>query len=93
MYLHLGNDIVVNMKDIIAVLDMDNTTISRASRGFLSSAQEKNLVVNTTDELPKSYIITNYKNQTKVYISSISPATLYKRAKTSNIVLQDVFMD
>lgn len=87
MYLHVGNDIVVNMNDIIGVFDMDNTTISKSGRRFLTIAQKNNNVINATDELPKSYIVTNYDGETKVYISSISSHTLLKRAKMSKILL------
>lgn len=87
MYLHLGNDIVVNMKDVVGVFDMDNTTVAKSSRKFLALAQKRSMVIDTTDELPKSYIVTHYRHETKVYLSSISPATLLKRAKSSNIII------
>ena len=35
MYLHLGQDVVVSLKNVIAILDMDNTTISKISKEFL----------------------------------------------------------
>ena len=41
MYLHLGQDTVINMKDIIGVFDMDNTTISKHTRQFLADAQKE----------------------------------------------------
>lgn len=87
MYLHLGNDIVVNRKDVIGVFDMDNTTVAKSSRKFLSEAQKMDIIVNASEELPKSYIITQHNKKTKVYISSISPSTLLKRAKSSNSIL------
>ena len=35
MYLHLGRDTVVNTKDIISVLDLDSTSVSKYSKEFL----------------------------------------------------------
>ena len=79
MYIHLGSNTVVNIKDVIAIIDMDKTTTSKNTREFLAYAQKNGMVVNVSDELPKSAIICNYKNKNKVYISQISPATLYGR--------------
>lgn len=81
MFLHLGGEAIVKKKDIIAIFDMDNTTVSRSSRDFLAHAQEANIVINVSDELPKSYIVTQSRDGVRVYISSISPATLLKRSK------------
>ena len=79
MYIHLGSNTVVNIKDVIAIIDMDKTTTSKNTRDFLKYAQKNGLVVNVSEELPKSAIICNYKGENKVYISQISPATLYGR--------------
>lgn len=84
MFLHLGSEAIVKKKDIVAIFDMDNTTVSRASREFLAKAQENNIVVNVSEELPKSYIVTKTGTQVRVYISSISTATLLKRSKGKN---------
>ena len=88
MFLHLGGDAVVHEKSVIAVFDMDNTTISRQSRHFLNEAQRRGEVMDVTEDLPKSYIVTRYRGKTKVYISSISSATLAKRAKSKQINLR-----
>lgn len=82
MFLHLGNDAVVRTDEIVAVFDMDNTTISRQSRGFLAHAQKIGEIIDICDDLPKSYIIANCNGRTKVYISSVSSRTIAKRAKT-----------
>ena len=81
MFLHLGNDAVIRDEEIVAVFDMDNTTVARRSREFLAHAQKTGGVVDICDDLPKSYIVTNSGRITKVYISSVSSATIAKRAK------------
>lgn len=81
MYLHLGNDIVVKEKDIIGVFDIENTSISRHTKGFLSSAEKEKKVVNVSLEMPKSFIVCKGSaGEERVYISQISAATLRKRA-------------
>ena len=81
MFLHLGNDAVIREDEIVAVFDMDNTTISRQSRGFLAHAQKIGEIIDICDDLPKSYIIAHRGGITRVYISSVSSRTIAKRAK------------
>ena len=80
MYVHLGGDTVVLQKDIIAIFDLELTSISKITREFLHVAEEEGFVVNVSEDLPKSYIIAQTDNESKVYISPISAATLLKRA-------------
>lgn len=87
MFLHLGSGAVARMDDIVAVFDMDNTTISRQSRRFLAMAQKNGQVVDTSEDLPKSYVVTSYQGKTRVYITSLSSQTLFKRAKSNQILL------
>lgn len=79
MYIHLGNDVVVRKDEVIAVFDMDNTTISKHSRKFLTEAEKAGAVIDITDDLPKSYIVTGFGDEIRVFISSVSSKTLYKR--------------
>lgn len=83
MYVHLGGDTVVLQKDIVAILDLELTSISKITREFLHVAEEEGFVVNVSEDLPKSYIITEYDNESRVYISPISAATLLKRANST----------
>lgn len=85
MFLHVGNDILVNIKDIIGIFDMENTTVSRLGRNFLSQAQKENSVVNATEDLPKSYVVAGGKDKITVYISSISTQVLSRRANSAII--------
>ncbi|MBE6883389.1 MAG: DUF370 domain-containing protein [Ruminococcaceae bacterium] len=82
MYLHLGNDILVLTKDVIGIFDIENSTISKATKNFLASSEKAGRVINVSTELPKSFIICKEKNSetVSIYISQISPTTLRKRA-------------
>lgn len=84
MYLHLGNDVVVDMKCVVGIFDMDNTTVSYQTRNFLAKAQQEGMVIDVAEDLPKSFIITESGGKTCVYISSLASRTLYGRAKTDN---------
>lgn len=83
MYIHIGGDISLLKKNIIAIFDMDNTTTSKWTRQFLQYAEEDGMVVNVSDELPRTFVVADngMKTSSKVYISPISAATLLKRAE------------
>ena len=81
MYLHLGQETVVMQDDIIGIFDLDNTTVSKVTRDYLSKAEKRKQVFNVSFELPKTFVLTdNKKDGTKIYISQISSSTLLKRA-------------
>lgn len=85
MYLHLGQDVVVSTKHVIAILDMDNTTISKITKEFLKESEEEGFVVNVSEDLPKSYVICEIDGGMKVFVSPISSSTLLKRAEQSHL--------
>jgi len=80
MFIHLGKDVAVPVKNIIAILDMESTTTSKITKEFLSVAQEEGFIENISEDLPKSFIITEQDKKSKIYLSHISSVTLHKRA-------------
>ena len=80
MYLHLGGDVAVRIKDIVAIMDMETTSTSKKTREFLKITQKNGEIISVNNELPKSYVIITQDKRTKVYISPISSQTLLKRA-------------
>ena len=81
MYLHLGRDTVVNTKDIISVLDLESTSISKISKEFLKIVEEEGFVRNVSDEIPRSVVICEEMGQSVVYITNISTKALAGRIK------------
>lgn len=86
MYIHLGQETVVNENDVIGIFDIESTTVSKNTRKFLTVAEKKKRVVNVSYELPKSFIVCCDKKskEKKVYISQISSSTLLKRSRFLN---------
>ena len=80
MYIHLGNNIMLPTSEIIGIFDLENTSISKRTRDFLSRAEKEGRVITISYDLPRSFVIAG-KNNTdyKVYISQISSSTLLKR--------------
>lgn len=84
MRLHLGEETVVNDRDIIGIFDIENTSISKDTKAFLAASQKKERVVNVSAEMPKSFIVCAFckeRQGEKIYISQIAPSTLKKRAE------------
>ena len=84
MYLHLGNDVIIKKEGIIALYDMDRTTISKRTRDFLTAFEKKGRLVYVTNDLPKSFIVYKDKDGLCVYVSQVSTSTLLKRSDFLN---------
>ena len=44
-----------------------------------AESQKNGLIINSTDDLPKSFVVVKEKDETKVFISSVSSKVLAKR--------------
>lgn len=81
MYLHLGSDTVVNTKNIIAILDLESTSMSQNTRDFLKIVEEEGFVRNVSeDQLPRSFVLCEIDGQSVIYITNISSRALAGRA-------------
>ena len=80
MYLSIGNDMAVRDSSIIGIFDMDNTTTSKRTREFLEKNEQEGQVV-PCDDLPKSFVLTAEYGFDRVYLTSLTSATLEKRLK------------
>ena len=79
MYLQIGTEDFIKTEDIIGIFDLDNTTVSKASRDYLNFAEKERLSKTVSYDLPKSFIVTEEKGKRTVYISPYSTNTLFKR--------------
>lgn len=79
MYLHLGQDYIVNTRDIIGIFDLDACSVSSRTREFLNRAEKEGAVVSLSDDVPKSFVLTDFPMDT-VFLSPISAKTLQRRA-------------
>lgn len=79
MFLHLGENVVVPIKDIIGIFDLETTMYSSDTIQFLRLAEEDGFVERITNEKPKSFVIAEVNKKSKIYLSPISSVTLAKR--------------
>lgn len=87
MFLHLGENTVISSAEIIGIFDMDNTTVSKATRDYLSKMQKDKKIIDVSLDLPKSFVLCKDRDsgENVVYISPISTQTLLKRIQNSKI--------
>ena len=84
MYLHAGQDFIVNTRDIIGVFDLETSTDAgqkaKLTDEFIRRAQNEGAVVDISGAMPKSFILTDFSGET-IYISQLSTAALKRRAE------------
>ncbi len=79
MYVDIGYDLAVRAGQVLGVFDLDNTSWSKRTREFLQRAQEDGSIIEATDELPKSFVLTYEYGQTRIYLTKFNAAVLAKR--------------
>ena len=79
MYVNIGSDFSVRKDAVVGVFDLDNTTWSKWTRQFLAQAQAAGEVVEATDGLPKSFLVTGEYGMNRVYLTQYNAAVLVKR--------------
>ncbi|OLO42131.1 DUF370 domain-containing protein [Alkalihalophilus pseudofirmus] len=77
MFIHLGGDIVIRSKDVVAILNSDMKESSGITKEFINAHFKANYVIEISEEMTKSIVITN----DQVYYSPISSVTLKRRAQ------------
>lgn len=80
MFIHLGGDVVVPLKDIIAIMDIESSSISQNTKEFLQTAEDEGFIKKISNDNPKSFILSEKDNKTIIYLSPISSVTLQKRS-------------
>ncbi len=79
MYIQIGDDFTVRDQTLVGVFDLDHTSASLKTRRFLHAAQEQGELVETTQELPKSFLLTAEYGLQRVYLTKYNAAVLEKR--------------
>ncbi|MDR5658916.1 DUF370 domain-containing protein [Serpentinicella sp. ANB-PHB4] len=85
-FLHIGGDMVVNMKNVIGIFDVKSALKSKHTKKFLKLNEKKGMTRKITKEETRSFILVEEKEQRTqkaseviVYYSPIAALTLYKR--------------
>ncbi len=83
MYLHVGNNQNIRIKNVIGIFDADSATVSAVTKKYLSAAEVAKTVRFASVELPKSFVLyRNGKGEFRVCFSQLSTASLVGRIDT-----------
>ncbi|MDO5445504.1 MAG: DUF370 domain-containing protein [Eubacteriales bacterium] len=85
MYVMLGKDTVISEKNIIGIFDLDITSQSHLTRGYLSNSEKKGSVINAAEDIPRSFVVCTENRREKVYLSQMATSTLNKRIENDII--------
>ena len=84
MVISIGEGVLVNTENIIAILDMDSITVKERGKIIFNLAQDKMVYIDE-ESLPRSCIIVCENGKTTLYISPLNSVTISKRAADSDI--------
>ncbi|MBQ9086723.1 MAG: DUF370 domain-containing protein [Clostridia bacterium] len=79
MFLHVGNNKNIRIRDVVGIFDMDNATVSSVTRKFLSGKQKASLVESAAEEIPKSFVLYRDGESYKICFSPLSSSSLRGR--------------
>ena len=76
MYIHIGNNRIINDKRIVAIFDLDTTGVSDVTRVFLKQAESDGRIAICDDGLPKSAVLCD---DGSVFLTRISSKVIAAR--------------
>lgn len=82
MYIDIGGDMAVRDRSIIGIFDLDGTSLSKKTMEYLKSAENSGGLISVTEDIPKSFLVTEEYGMERVYFTQLSAATLEKRVKS-----------
>ncbi len=81
MYLHVGNNQNIRIKDIVGIFDADTATVSAITKKYLSDADAQKSVSFASEEIPKSFVVYQDRKteRYKICFSQLSSMSLMGR--------------
>ena len=83
MYLHVGNNQNIRIREIIGIFDADTATVSTVTKKYISAANAQKAIQFASEELPKSFVL--YRDaktkQFRICFSQLSTASLCGRVE------------
>ncbi len=83
MYLHVGNNRNIRIRDIIGIFDADSATVSAITKKYLSANEARGAVAFASMELPKSFVLYRERDgECKICFSQLSTSSLRGRLES-----------
>ena len=76
MYIYLGSDVTVPASDIIAIFDIERTSVEKSVNEYLSRCQKSGRIYYVSLDMPRSFVVCT----DCVYVTNVGSATLRQRA-------------
>ena len=88
MYLHIGNHILCDDRDLIGIFDLDKCSYGKRTRDYLSAADKEGVVLDISGDIPKSFVVCDHPYHPQiVYLSQLNTSTLQRRAESEKLEL------
>ena len=85
MFLHVGNNKNIRLRDVVGIFDMDNATLSSVTRKYLSGKQREQVVESAVLEIPKSFVLYIENGEYRICFSQLSTSALKGRIEELNV--------
>lgn len=83
MYLYLGGGVIVKKKDIIGIFELDGNTTTDETFSYLRNCENRNILFNPGEKLPKSFVTVMTDEGEKVFFSHYAVSSLLKKNESS----------
>lgn len=81
MFLHAGNGKNIREQSIIGIFDADTATVSRYTKQFLHTVDQKKGVSFASPEIPKAFLLYRENGKDAICFSQLSSAALRGRCE------------
>jgi len=82
VFIHIGGDIVVRAKEVVAIIDISNQeNFTKKAKSFIQQMEKTHCFIRISSTEVKSIVITS----NEIYYSPISSVTLKKRSDSFNL--------
>ena len=82
MYLNIGNNQIIPGKYVIGIFDLEITSQSKITAGFLKKAEENGVVLDACEDIPKSFLVCDHPYHKQIiYLSQLGSRTLQGRSE------------
>lgn len=78
IYIHIGQDFMIKKHSVIGIFDMDNSS-GAGTKNFLKRVQKDGLVIDASDDIPRSFAVCTQAEGDAVYLSQLSTSALARR--------------
>lgn len=78
MYLHIGSNKNLRLKNVIGIFDSDTATVAQTTKDYLKKKQKDKKLFSSSAELPKAFVLTDGG---EVWLSQLSTSALKGRGE------------